>query len=401
MSKVRFLIISDIHAMSEDLEQLGGYVGRPGGRLRVEYRDKIKNLVLAIPSSLQDFRCKIDGLICLGDIAHQAKRLPLLQTWTDINQIAADLNIPQVLSVTGNHDKLSRAEDADKIEEMITYLQALYPMFPSPNLVFSEHYHTHGYAHLEIEKCGIICIDTCKLHGLGGENVGEILGRGHLTNDAIEKTCALIKASDCHHYIIAMHHHPVRLDPIKDSDYDQIKNGEIFIQELKKTGKKLIIVHGHKHCVSLTQANTQHGDPIVFSASSLAAYPYRDAEPYFTNMFHVLEIDLDNKGKMCGNIYTWNWSGRAWEKSKDSKMPYQQSFGIIPNILNITSQIESISFTSFLSKDELLRAVPEIEFVSSVQIDLINENLSKGKSGYNVLITPLGEIKGVTVEVPA
>ena len=127
---MRLLVISDIHCLSKDIEKGGGYFGSTGSDFFVEERSSRRNPILAVLHACQKMSPKIDALICLGDLAHQSKRLPFMQAWNDLHQLSRELSIHDVLAVTGNHDVLSRAEDVLDAETRLEFLQTVNPDFP-------------------------------------------------------------------------------------------------------------------------------------------------------------------------------------------------------------------------------------------------------------------------------
>ncbi|WP_162791997.1 hypothetical protein [Pseudosulfitobacter sp. DSM 107133] len=99
---MKFLIISDVHAISEELSKLPdghGYHGEDGSGFRIEHRTKSSNRILALGDCLNDQAGQIDVLVCLGDFAHQAKKLVLLQVWHDLHEVAQRLKIPMVIGI--------------------------------------------------------------------------------------------------------------------------------------------------------------------------------------------------------------------------------------------------------------------------------------------------------------
>ena len=100
--------MSDLHAMSKEIHALeGGYSGESGSILKAEDRSKRTNPVLGIATALKNYPETIDLMLCLGDITHQAKQLPLIVTWRDIYDLSVELDIPELIGVVGNHDVLS------------------------------------------------------------------------------------------------------------------------------------------------------------------------------------------------------------------------------------------------------------------------------------------------------
>ncbi|WP_108820270.1 metallophosphoesterase family protein [Pseudovibrio sp. Alg231-02] len=373
---MRFLVVSDIHCMSSDLEGANVYFGNEGSSFNIEERCPSKNPILALTKCLSDEELQVDAILCLGDFAHQSKQLPLMQAWNDLHHVAQKLDIQNVIGVTGNHDLLSRIEDIDQAQQRIDFLKQIAPPFPFNDSQQKKDYFADGVAVLSLSGCDIIAVDTCRLHGLGGDaNASRsIWSIGYLSEAMIAKIIELIEQSENSHFIVMMHHHPLRVDEILDSDYDQMADGAKLLQALGDTGKSCVVVHGHKHMVKLRSAELGQVKPIVFSASSFAAYPYRNHERYFANQFHILDFNLDVPGPE-GTIYSWDWGGGKWERSKTPNMPYTRPFGKDYAIDDIVAKICTIDCTSMVAKSVLFESVPELAYVSTDEVEVINKKL--------------------------
>jgi 3',5'-cyclic AMP phosphodiesterase CpdA len=378
---VRILIISDIHCLSKDIELGKGYAGPTGSDFFIEERNARRNPILAIPNAWKVQPPKIDALICLGDLAHQSKRLPFLQAWHDLHHLAKILNIPEVLAVTGNHDVLSRAEDVLDAETRLEFLRSVSPDFPYRDQDFKRDYFGTGVATKELGSCCLIAIDTCRTHGQGSS--AEISKRiwevGHISTQMREQVIASIKASQATHFLIMMHHHPDRVDDIIDIHTDAMKDGAEFLRDIGGLGKKCIVLHGHKHQVYLKHSLHGSPPPIVFSAATFASKPYPSQSRGFENLFHVIEVDMNEKRFPAGAIYSWNWNGAQWGESKHVDMPHYVPFGRQVDLSAIAKVLAQIQITSKVTAVELHEKCPDLKFLHINQIDALNEELKPFK----------------------
>ena len=377
---MKFLIVSDIHAISEELAKLPmdhGYHGQDGSDFRIEDRGPSKNRVLALKSCLEDQTGQIAALICLGDFAHQSKRLVMLQVWHDLHEVAENLSIPTVIGITGNHDIASRVEDIDKAEARSEFLKLITPNFPSGNEEFYNRYHQDGVGIADLGECLLVAFDTCRLHGLGkdGDVSQKIWSIGHLTENMIEKAIEAINASVYQHIVLIMHHHPLKIDEIVDQDYDQMLNGPMFLERLGEVGKNCVVVHGHKHMVDLKRASIGTHPAMILSAASLAAYPYRGQERHFSNQFHILDLDLTETSRPHGTIYSWDWGASRWEESKKHSMPHVKKFGPILDMEKVFEKLRTVTIVSSLNRNRLLSLVPEVEYLTLDQVEELNKRL--------------------------
>lgn len=375
---MKFLIISDIHCVSKDLgSQSGAYHGGTGSDFYIEERSKKKNPIFSIEQALRDSDVSVDAILCLGDLAHQSKRLPFMQAWRDLHDLAERISCSHVLAVTGNHDILSRAEDVFDAEERMDFLKSVLPPFPSKDPDFNKEYFYKGYACIEISGCLIVAIDTCRLHGLGAnadasKAIWEI---GHITQAMHESILDRITSSDQENIIIMMHHHPVKVDDIKDIHTDAMPVGTRFIEDLGNTGKKSILMHGHKHQVNLKIATHGNPPPVIFSAATFAAKPYPQQFRDFQNLFHVLKIEDTEDSFPSGSILSWTWSGYEWKQSRHNEMPHIVPFGKRVSISEIAKTLGTLQLTSQIKRDALLSACPDLKFLKAGEFEELNELL--------------------------
>ncbi|TPN47744.1 MULTISPECIES: metallophosphoesterase [unclassified Mesorhizobium] len=372
---MRALVVSDIHAMSRDLAAAGGYVGRTGGKLIIEDRSFSNNALVSIPRALQDYEGTIDVLFCLGDLAHQAKKTVLMCVWNDLHHIAAKLRIPSVIAVTGNHDVASRPEDF-KDAAPSQFLKEIFPCFPSDQLDLSRAYDSQSYAFKEVGKAGVLLIDTCSLHGYGGGNADKIYNKGFISRDVVDSAVDTIKKSSSEYYIVVMHHHPRRVDLIVDSTYDEAENGEYLLSALEQSGKPGILIHGHKHFVSLKRAGNKPQSPWVFSASSLAANAYENMERFFSNQFHLVDFESVAKGGyLRGRIRSWEWGTNKWDFSENEMMKHSVGFGSSLSTDTLASEVAKIVQKGHYDIEELKSNLPDLGYLTPDEIKDLVEKL--------------------------
>ena len=372
---MRFLVVSDIHAVSSELVQADRYFGSPGSDFHIEDREKSKNRIFAIENCLSTWPKKVDALLCLGDMAHQSKQLPLMQVWNDIHELARRLDIRDVFAVTGNHDVGSRSDTLASVQNRLEFLKSITPQFPNSDCDFYKSYFLEGVASRSLERCELIAIDTCSTHGLGGSEASKIWQIGSLTERMIEQVIERVEASSHQHVLIMMHHHPLKVDEILDPDYDQLDSGANFVSRLSSTTKKIFVMHGHKHLVGLRSHAMSTSNPIIFSSASLAARPYEGQHNGFYNQFHLIDFDFDVTSHVEGSIFSWDWGASQWNKSSSKRMPHEQAFGMEVDVNRVVNELESVQFQGFLPRDKLLMQVPMLKFCNPKQIDDINDRL--------------------------
>lgn len=395
---MKFLIVSDIHAVSGDLLKANAYGSGKPSFCDVESTSASDNPLLSISTCLTSYVGQIDGLLCLGDLAHQAKRLPFAATWQKLHEIAESLGIPHVIGVTGNHDKASRGEDESDLE-MQNYGRFIRPEFPYSCADFNQSYYDCGVASVEIGDSTVICIDTCRLHGLGGVKFKEVFSIGSISQPMIDNVAQLARASDRQNVVVMMHHHPDKVHMEHDVDDDVMAKGKVLLEELALIDKQILVLHGHKHMVAVNYKPGFKFDIPVFSAASFSCTPYSGEHPLSANQFHILDLDADGSSpQKKGEILSWEWHLGKWKTSKKDYMTHVVPIGRKANISEIERSIRSLSPTRFMDKDELLEAIPEIEFATKAEIEEINEKFEDDSKVISIWMDGGGRLQGLKYE---
>jgi len=375
---MRLLIVSDVHAMSKDLEVLNGYVGGSGALLRVENRLEIVNPLLSIRQALKSFDKPIDALLCLGDIAHQGKRSPLMIAWADLHHVASSLKIASVIGITGNHDILSRANNAEDVEDLTEFIRLLRPAYPSADNEFNRDYFADGVASTVYGDCLFVGLNTCRTHGLGLEKevTQKLFDKGVLTDAMIEKVVDLVSDSELDHVVIAMHHHPLseRNSPPGD---DPIPKGNVLIEQLEALGKNILLLHGHQHRVVLHKPSPSPKSPYILSCASLCALPYPGQHTDFSNQFHVVELNTTISDQPTGSVLTWDWGANGWQKSARLHMPHEVNFGPAIDVAAIGSKLRALPLRSLYKEKDLLELEPHLKYLTRRDVDELNRVLAK------------------------
>lgn len=396
---MKLLVVSDIHAMSKDLLELKAYAGASGGIWRVEDRVIVSNPVLAIAHTLRDQSGKIDAMLCLGDLAHQGKRLPLMIAWQDLQHVAADLNIPKVIGVVGNHDIISRANNSSDIEDLKEFIQLLRPSYPTADRDFNAQYFADGVASFETPTCLLVALNTCRTHGLGlDKNITqEEFERGVLTDAMIDKVLRAVAESKLDQVILAMHHHPIAVG--RESAVEQpIPKGDVLLDQLEALGKNILVLHGHQHNVRLYRRTGNPKSPLLLSCASLCALPYPGQITDFSNQFHLIDYDTTGQPQPTGVIHSWDWSAQSWEKSARQHMPHEVHFGPQVETSTLADALRKLPRKPYYSRSDLHAAIPTMKYFSLRDTSSLNSLLAP--AGLR-LIAEGGRIAGLIVEEDA
>ena len=384
---MRILVLSDIHAMSRELVELDkkrgltpdakAYSGATGSTYFAEDRPKLQNRILAIGDVLQSYSGEIDALFVLGDMAHQAKTLAMHQVWHDAHTLGNSLGIENIVGIGGNHDIYSRAKSLPEAESLSDHLQSIIPQFPVSDQQVCQEYFADSVASFAIGGCRIVILNTCHLHGLGGDeaSVKELFRRGNVSSRMIEKVNSIFQGSEETHFIVAMHHHPRMLPIPADTFNDTMERGEALLSEISKHNRSVLILHGHKHLVSLSQMTDDTSSPVLFSAASLAAEPYPGQAHYFSNQFHLIEFDLEILDRAKGKVYSWDWSDPNWEESTRPHMPHEKPIGMKVDFDEIASKLVTLPLKPMYKQEALFEAIPELTGYSRNDVAQINSLL--------------------------
>ena len=388
---MKLLVISDLHAMSQDLLTVcesahtngasipGGYNGSTRGLYFIEDRSPSKNRVLALKKAIEvsQHAGEIDALICLGDIAHQCKRAVALTAWRDISDVAEDLGINEVIAVPGNHDVAAHEVDFARGSPN-AFLEEIRPTFPHIDSTISQNFHRDQFACFERFNTLVVIINTCSLIGYGGAKKEDLFRKGFISEKVLSGLEDEISKTTCASVIVAMHHHPIQVHNTQDLQDDFIEAGPTLIDVLQRVGKPSIILHGHKHFVNFKAANSNTNAPWILSSSSLGAKPYDGFEENYSCQFHVIEIstELRNENSMRGKIWSWDWILSAWEPARSNGLPAQTGFSNATDLRTLAHEIHSlVKDGGTLSGQKAKDKVPELDFLTIDRLEDLKKTL--------------------------
>lgn len=362
---MKILVVSDIHCLSIALQKSKVYSGSTGGSFYIEHRDPGQNLIFGVAEALKEYPDRIDALLCVGDIAHQSQTLPMIVAWNDLNDLAKQLGILHVLAVTGNHDVNSRISNIDDAIERVDFLRTMRPRYPINDSSKSAQYFSDGVTFIDIENIRIILVDTTKTHGMGGspEAAKRIFAKGEITPTMHNQILSYTSDAKSDHVIVAMHHHPRRVDEVEDKEYDEIPSGPTLLQDLGRTGKTCIVIHGHKHFVKFGSLTPGTSSPFIFSAGSFAAYPYPEQALHFANQFHIVDLDTSINEFPTGKILSWSKSGSRWVASEKPEMPHEVRFGSPINYEELARHVDGLDFQSSILFDTAVSEIPDLRLL--------------------------------------
>ncbi|MGS3179200.1 metallophosphoesterase [Aeromonas dhakensis] len=370
MSKIRLLVISDLHTTINNNFSDDSRLNFSDGKS--EFGDGIINF-------LKSLDLEFDAILCAGDITNKACKQSFSAGWDYVNSIQKSLNIPRLFTVPGNHDHNSRVSDD---YSPIHNLQFYKPSFPLSSHEKNTHFWAWNWCHLEEDKYNVVLLNSSAYHGYGDE-----FKHGRVALEVVDQ----IKEHMSHNNtrekifnILLCHHHPEKMEYI-DHNYDteQMEGGKYLIDKLQDIDKgPWLIIHGHKHFANLSYASSNNNCPaIVLSAGSLSAKLYPSIKDRTSNQLYIIEVDInktDLEGKLFGTVLTYEWDMvSGWKPSRSEHLPARGGFGCADTPKSLAQQIikkfdekENIQFIDSNDITEIQSKIdnlPPIDFRRLVQ----------------------------------
>ncbi len=350
MTKLKILVISDIHAITDKSKSKYSHLFL--GDSKREYADSIVNYIKGLDQ-------KFDLLVCAGDISNIGDELCFNAGLEFIHRIKEELDIDELLCVPGNHDHKSRPPDNENPKITLENAERPFPTTcPRKNEIFLK----SDWCHVSGEELGYnaILLNTSAFHGEGEEDK-----HGKVGSTTIEEIGEFIQSEEYEDQplnILVCHHHPLKMEHVDEEvDYESMEGGELLLRRLHEVkGGAWLIIHGHKHFPEITYASAAgRSPPIIFSAGSLSAQIYSKIESRTSNQFYVLEVELDSSlavGIPVGTFETYERVlSSSWRPSQAKNLPAKGGFGSSENPYQVSLKIKDAITDEcpFLEKEEL------------------------------------------------
>lgn len=325
--KKRFLLLSDIHASSEDPSAWNApsYVSSvsAAGAGGIE---PIGDLL-----RLMSEQCiSPDFVLCAGDITNRAQPGSLTYAWGRLHDLADKLNAKLVATV-GNHDLDSRYKE-NKFDPK-GYAMALKPSLPIDNREKYLEYWAENFTSIQSDDLNVVVLNTAAYHGQGAEAEKEMeFGRiSEITIALLKDRLASLPEAKVN--LLLCHHHPLKGDGGDSDTVGPTRGGEPLVEVLDDSNRPWIIVHGHKHVPDLFYGHGSGNAPVVMACASFSAQVNVDAQNKNPNQVHLLTCDPDaassNGMVSAGSVQSWTWlPGVGWRPAQDQHgLPYSAGFG--------------------------------------------------------------------------
>jgi len=381
MSKLRILVISDIHAIIDSAHKEYSHLLLNGSQS--EYAD-------GVISYIKEMNREFDLLVCAGDISNVGDEECFDVGLEFIHKVKDELDIPELLCVPGNHDHKSRPPYNHNPK--ITLENSKLP-FPTTCPQKNKYFLKSSWCHIDGGDFGYnaILLNTSAFHGQGIEHKhGKV---GSTTIDEIVNFTQSTDYVDKSINILVCHHHPMKMDHVdEDVDSESMEGGELLIRRLHEANAGAwLIIHGHKHYPEITYSSATGRTPaIIFSAGSLSAQIYSKIESRTSNQFYILEVDLDCslvEGIPVGTFETYERVlSNRWRPSQAKNLPARGGFGSAETAQQVCKKIvDAITDECpFLEKEELQELTESTKNFTPSDFDLLVRLLEQKKLSVEV-----------------
>jgi len=335
ISSVRLLILSDLHATFESLENTYS---------RLVFKDDETEYGKRFIAYCKSLESKFDYLVCPGDISTQGCGVSFKNGWNFLNEVKQQLDISEVLCVPGNHDLQSRPQNNFSPLHSVKFCE---PLFPANCFNTNTHFWAWNWSHIVTEKFNCILLNSSAYHGFGDE-----YKHGRVAPETIKQVSQFIVSEKFEakpFNLLLCHHHPVKREDIDfDSDYEVMDGGQALLNEIEKVSDQpWLVIHGHKHFASIFRAQSAgFNAPIIFSAGSFSAKLYPEIDKRTANQFYILNIDLEatiEQECLVGTFEAHSWDiENNWHPSCSENLPHKGGFGTNIKPLEIIAEIKKL-----------------------------------------------------------
>lgn len=377
MTRLRFAVISDIHAASTShAHSSGSHLVVPPVTGRGNPLDDLKSLIST--GTVEP----VQYLICPGDITNQADSAAFQWMWANLRDLAKQMGPAHVMATCGNHDLDSRylAEQSADDPDAKGALLSLADRFPDLSEPEHNEYWAHNCVVLDRELPSthrFTLLNTCAYHGLEPSEIKNGRVSSRTIRRIVEKLEGRPKVGL---NILVCHHHLAPL-PSWDSspDYQYVKKGTELLRELERMDLgPWMIVHGHRHWPDCVYAQGGSTSPVLFCAGS-----FGKAESQVVNQFHVITVDLDkHASRPKGTIQTWFWSlSSGWQPSVKTigqrALSFHSGFGFCGSISALVQQVLDTvpPEGSYMDWDDIITSIPALRNLLPSDFDKLRDSL--------------------------
>ena len=364
--------MSDVHAYSK--AQLKPDEARPSFVELANPANPSVNPFTAVHELINREGLEADVLVSGGDLGDKGSPQAMNYAWTEIKKVQSSLKAPLLLSATGNHDMDSRhlnGYDArgalQGLDDYPFAAQSLRDAYWANNVVVQEH-----------PAFRSVLLNSSAYHGYEDEwKHGRVSARTR--QYLVDRLAA---TTDPGINLLITHHHLYPLGGVNLGDYSEMKEASALLK-LLGSGEhgSWLVIHGHRHWPSLSQASGSQGAPIVFSAGSFSAVLYDELQDKARNQFYILEIEDALPGhRIRGRFTSWDWiSDEGFLPAGErSGLPHRGGFGGALNGAELADQVATAYLADgrqFMPYSDFVTAVPDLGYAMPGDVDRFIESL--------------------------
>ena len=370
MSIIRFLIASDLHASVNEGERDDS---------RLIFIDGQCELADSFIKYAQSLRKRFDFFICPGDISNKGNSDSFNAGWQFLNKAKAELNIPKLLCVPGNHDHQSRPGLGFSTNHLIKFCS---PPFPHSDLNINTQFWAWNWCHLEENSFNAIMLNSSAYHGKDDE-----YKHGRIPPESINQIKNHIDSenfSNKSFNLLLCHHHPTKMEHVDNTDPEVMEGGQSLLKNLEDSDVgPWFVIHGHKHFASLQYAATGSSlPPTILSAGSLGANLYPEIKDRTSNQFYVVEVNIEKTieaERLVGTFEAHSWDlYNGWGLSKGKNLPAKGGFGSNTTPRSIIKEIkELLKNTPVLDINDLIPVHDKLEYFTPYDFDKLIKKLAE------------------------
>jgi predicted phosphodiesterase len=404
---VRILVLSDLHAFSEnkELDWAPSMLNFGDGGANA------KNLFEQCLRALERAEIReVDVVVCPGDIAHAASPSGLTFAWKELVGLSERLNAPLV-ATAGNHDYRSRGDTEASPRESLVGLD---PLFPFDDDSVQMHYFTHDFSIVELERLSVVTLNSAAHHGLVYNDVPEY-EHGRIGKHTLRKLKEVLSTLETtpRLNVLVTHHHIAQLPHLDVKEQSKIRDVEQLTKVLEDDGVWLII-HGHKHRGWIYGAQGGGNAPIVFAAGSFSAdLGGLDFGNSVRNQFHVIELQSTERAddleiKIAGRFRSWTWDGerKDWQpsQSRGDGLPGAGGFGWETSPDRVAQKLLDemrMRSKTRLDLSEILENEPRFQYLPPADVRRVVDRITASGSDAIVEFDDTGEISHIICAKPS
>jgi predicted phosphodiesterase len=359
-------VASDLHCQPGTRSLKSSYLLSDGPRVpgnshpvqalfRLIAAEKLQSDILALP----------------GDFSDQADHHGFVVGLFNAREIGLKLQASNIIASLGNHD----VDSHQLFSPDHLYLgRRLFSDFPCNEKVLLDSYYGAGFAVIDKSDWQCLIVNSVVHH----VDVASA-ERGLVTSEQLEAIgAALEKLEPNPIRLCLVHHHPLPHEEMGLGAKDLMEGGEELLQILEKHQFGLVI-HGHKHHPRLRYSTSGNAAIPVFASGSLAAVIPDRLSRSVRNTFHLVQLQTANTTvpSLHGNIRTWELStDKGWVPStlQSAGFPHRAGFGCRTPAGSLITKIKNaLGADSWMEWDNLLRIIPELEFLSPIELRQVGQ----------------------------